>query len=354
MKRLFQLTLAGIFVLAPGLAGEREALTVSGRVLGPDGEELLEYDIATEFTWQEGTLLHDSEFEIDDEGRFRGSVEFGENESVVVIYSKDRKYGAVHRLRDGMHSNLDIELQRTVRVRGEVTCEELGETPEWFNVYWKIHEAYPIGVDSTKGKFDLRLPVGFWEYDLYDNWFSSLEGELPLDGRLPSVNLGKLDLPAAYIAKNRGKVLDEWSPTAAKNIRLQNASLSALRGKWVLVEFWGHQWETCVEESLPELARFYRNHKSDEFEIIAFHDSTVRGFVQLDRALAGVKKRHWQDRDLPFPVLIDGDGETFFKFGIQALPTTILIDPEGRLVGLGSLDLLRDALAGRLEVGETR
>lgn len=352
MKRLFQLTLAGFCVLAPSLAGERETITVSGRVFSPDGEALYEYDISTEFTWEDGQLVYESPFEIDDEGHFTARLEPGEEDPVVVIYSKNQRYGAVHRVRGVGDDSLRIHLEPTVRVKGEVTCEELDSTPEWFNVYWKIHESYPIGLDSTQGSFDLRLPVGFWEYDLYDSWFSSIEGELPLDGRLPTVNLGKLNLPAAYIAKNRGKVLDEWSPTASKNIKLQNASLQALRGKWLLVEFWGHQWETCTQDSLPELARFYRKHKTDEFEIIAFHDNTVRGFVQLDRALADVKRRHWGGEDLPFPVLIDGNGETFYRYGIEALPTTILIDPEGRLVGLGNLDLLRDALAGRLDSEE--
>jgi len=46
-----------------------------------------------------------------------------------------------------------------------------------------------------------------------------------------------------------------------------------------------------------------------------------------------IKERHWQGKDLPFPVLLDGTGKTGKLFGIVAHPTGLLIDPQGKLVG---------------------
>jgi len=76
-----------------------------------------------------------------------------------------------------------------------------------------------------------------------------------------------------------------------------------------------------------------REKDRDKFEIIAFHDGTVKDFKELDEKLKTVKKMYWRDRDLPFPILLDSTGQTIKDYGVRAFPTTILIDPEGKLVG---------------------
>lgn len=96
--------------------------------------------------------------------------------------------------------------------------------------------------------------------------------------------------------------------------------------------------------SLPRLIDFYEKEKSDRFEILAFHDASVKSFAELDEKLVEIKKKQWKGRDLPFPILLDASGETVKQFGIHAYPTTILIDPEGRLVGEASEVELRQAL----------
>jgi len=86
---------------------------------------------------------------------------------------------------------------------------------------------------------------------------------------------------------------------------------------------------------LPGLIDLYetREKDRDKFEIIAFHDGSVKDFKELDEKLKTVKKMYWRDRDLPFPVLLDSTGQTIKDYGVRAFPTTILIDPEGNLVG---------------------
>lgn len=79
----------------------------------------------------------------------------------------------------------------------------------------------------------------------------------------------------------------------------------------------------------------YESHKKDrdKFEILAFHDGTVKEFEDLDKKLASPRKKFWNDRELPFPILLDATGQTIKDWGIHAFPTTLLIDPEGKLVG---------------------
>ncbi|MCZ6787579.1 MAG: TlpA disulfide reductase family protein [Planctomycetota bacterium] len=104
--------------------------------------------------------------------------------------------------------------------------------------------------------------------------------------------------------------------------------------------------------SLPQLAEFYDKNKSDRFEILAFHDNSVRSLAELDEKLKSVKKRFWKGRDLPFPVLFDATDTTLTRYRIRAFPTMILIDPKGRLVGETHLDGLKAALAGKLKMTE--
>ena len=97
---------------------------------------------------------------------------------------------------------------------------------------------------------------------------------------------------------------------------------------------------------MPGLIDFYEAHKKDrdKFEILAFHDGTVKDFADLDKKMEAPKKKYWDGRDLPFPILLDATGQTIKDFGIRAFPTTILIDPEGKLVGQAREEDLEDKL----------
>jgi hypothetical protein len=83
------------------------------------------------------------------------------------------------------------------------------------------------------------------------------------------------------------------------------------------------------------LIDLYEAHKKDrdKFEILAFHDGTVKDFADLDKKLETPRKSYWGGRDLPFPILLDASGQTIKDWGVRAFPTTVLIDPDGKLVG---------------------
>ena len=82
---------------------------------------------------------------------------------------------------------------------------------------------------------------------------------------------------------------------------------------------------------MPRLIDFYEEHtdRRDEFEIVAFHDSSAKTFDELDEKLGNTVRDAWDGRELPFPVLLDATGKTIETFGIQAFPTLALIDPDG-------------------------
>lgn len=97
---------------------------------------------------------------------------------------------------------------------------------------------------------------------------------------------------------------------------------------------------------MPHLIDFYDDHQADrdQFEILAFHDSSAKTFAELDPKLEPIIRNVWGGRPLPFPILLDSSGRTVEAYGVRAFPTMLLIDPEGKLVGEASEEVLEKKL----------
>jgi cytochrome c biogenesis protein CcmG/thiol:disulfide interchange protein DsbE len=101
----------------------------------------------------------------------------------------------------------------------------------------------------------------------------------------------------------------------------RDVSLSDFRGKVVLLNFWATWCGPCKIE-MPWFIDFQRKYKDRGFSVVA---------VSLDEEGWDVVKPFAQDMKLNFPVLL-GDNELAERFGgIRALPTTVIIDKEGRI-----------------------
>lgn len=125
----------------------------------------------------------------------------------------------------------------------------------------------------------------------------------------------------------------------------EELTTQALRGKVVLVKFWATDCTTCVAQ-MPGTIERYKELSPKGFETVAVamkHDpeSYVRNFTR--------------SRQLPFPVVLDSDGNLAKVFGdIKMTPTTLLIDKKGRIIKryLGNYDetklvsTINKALAG--------
>ena len=99
-------------------------------------------------------------------------------------------------------------------------------------------------------------------------------------------------------------------------------TLSSLRGKYVMLDFWGSWCVNCIA-AYPEIKAFYEQHR-DKLEIlgVAFHD-------KKDAWMASAKKH-----ELPWKLVLDTEDENSVasRYGIVAAPTYVLIDPEGKVV----------------------
>jgi thiol-disulfide isomerase/thioredoxin len=101
-------------------------------------------------------------------------------------------------------------------------------------------------------------------------------------------------------------------------------SLEDYRGKVVLLNLWATWCAPCLNE-MPTLDRLKAELGSDDFEVLAV--SIDRGEIE--------KSRIFLDRTgaQHLALLVDETHELNFAFKAYTLPTTLLLDREGRLIG---------------------
>lgn len=98
--------------------------------------------------------------------------------------------------------------------------------------------------------------------------------------------------------------------------------LSAQRGKVVFVNFWATWCPPCRKE-MPSMQRAWEQLKGERFVMYAVNvgedEETIFGFSFA----TGI--------ELTFPILLDTDGATVQRWPVLGLPTTFVIDAQGRI-----------------------
>jgi thiol-disulfide isomerase/thioredoxin len=90
--------------------------------------------------------------------------------------------------------------------------------------------------------------------------------------------------------------------------------------KVVLLNFWATWCPPCRLE-MPQLQTLHERYRDKGLQILAINveedEKTVRDFLS--------------QRTLSFPVLLDREGLVAARYGVEAFPTTVLLDAEGKV-----------------------
>jgi cytochrome c biogenesis protein CcmG/thiol:disulfide interchange protein DsbE len=109
---------------------------------------------------------------------------------------------------------------------------------------------------------------------------------------------------------------------AAQTIDGASISLSAYRGRWVLVNFFATWCVPCRIEH-PELIAFHQRHR-------AVGDAEVLGVVYDDSTDA--VRRFRAEHGGEWPMLVDPAGRIALDLGVAGVPESFLISPDGIVV----------------------
>ncbi|MGE6258883.1 thiol-disulfide oxidoreductase ResA [Heyndrickxia sporothermodurans] len=121
---------------------------------------------------------------------------------------------------------------------------------------------------------------------------------------------------------SRGKInVGDHAPNfVLKDMDGKKYRLSDFKGKGVFLNFWGTWCEPCKEE-MPYMVDLYKDFQKQGVEILAVN-------VGESDFLVNKFKKNYQ---LNFPVLVDKSRDVQNAYGIDPIPTSFFIDPNGKV-----------------------
>jgi len=108
-----------------------------------------------------------------------------------------------------------------------------------------------------------------------------------------------------------------------EDLKGQKVDLKGFKGKVIFLNFWATWCGPCKEE-MPTMEALYQRFKDRNFIFLTISvdyegSKPVREFIEKNR--------------YTFPVLVDQKSETLDIFEVTGIPTTFVIDKQGKLLG---------------------
>lgn len=129
-----------------------------------------------------------------------------------------------------------------------------------------------------------------------------------------------------YVKRIRGVAVGDEAPDfSLSDPEGKNISLSSLRGKYVLIDFWASWCGPCRMEN-PNVVRMYNKYKDKGFAIygVSLDDnkSAWVGAIEKDK----LTWTHGSE-------LLKWNSPTAQAYGVNGIPATFLLDKEGKVIG---------------------
>lgn len=145
-----------------------------------------------------------------------------------------------------------------------------------------------------------------------------------------------LPLPAKLKPPELRQPAPEFTLTDAAGSEVR---LSSLRGKVVLLNFWATWCVPCRVE-IPWFIEFQKSYAEQGFTVLG---------VSLDEKGWDAARPYVAERGMNYPVLLGSEPVAKLYGGLDALPTTLLLDKQGRVAALYRGPIKRKQSAAEIE-----
>lgn len=133
---------------------------------------------------------------------------------------------------------------------------------------------------------------------------------------------------AARGQERKPEKLEEGKPAPEIDVGIWTNSkavkLADLKGKVVLLDFWGVWCPPCVK-AVPLMKALHEKYKEKDLAILAIHTKN-----SADKLPALVEKE-----GVKYPICVDENGATVKKYKVTGFPTYVLVDKKGVVRGIG-------------------
>ncbi|MGL3067068.1 MULTISPECIES: thiol-disulfide oxidoreductase ResA [Planococcus] len=134
------------------------------------------------------------------------------------------------------------------------------------------------------------------------------------------------------------QVGDEAPDFALVDLEGKKHQLSDYQGQGVFVNFWGTWCKPC-EKEFPLMENQYQVYKDQGVQILAVN------IAQSDYEV----RQYAEQRDLTFPIVIDKTKSVMEAYNIRPLPTTLLVNPEGKITKIITGEMSEEDIASYME-----
>ena len=265
----------------------------------------------------------------------------------VVLYGlyKNKLAGFLDIGTVDLGKKLEMKLTSACRVYGKIKSTDLKNLgrDESDMVAQLNRNTCDLVVLSKNGEFEFFMPDG--KYMLWVNGRRTYPNYEDFNVAAGQKEIEKnFDLQADRIAH----LIEKEAPELQKIkgwINSEPLTLAELRGKVVLLDFWGTWCGPCVY-AIPKLIDLHEKYGNKGLVIIGIHDDSMNSVKDLEMEINKLSKERWDGRKIPFAIALDGGGRcpiegakltssgaTTAAYGIQSWPTMVLIDKQGRVVG---------------------
>jgi thiol-disulfide isomerase/thioredoxin len=123
---------------------------------------------------------------------------------------------------------------------------------------------------------------------------------------------------AQAVERTQSKMAPDFT---AKTFDGKEVSLSDLRGKIVIIDFWA-TWCGPCRRTMPLLDKFYKDERGEDVEVYGINVWERGG---TEKVQPFIEKEGYR-----FPILL-ADNEVASRYGVSGIPTMFVIDKEGRV-----------------------